>query len=232
MLTACPATPVSSLGTLADSATLGTPLHSLRAPLLSPLARGYRRCSPCHPLAHGFAVLRSRKSPSIDSARAQHPAWNKFKARCCRTDNSGIDEHKRNRYCVSDALTHVIIITAQCQNRPAYSALMKVVFGLAPQGGWGIPRGKEGKFFPFQPFNWLIISQSHFSRCEQFSLLTKTRPKSYTLTCSYSYFYGIPKIKSQMLKFRLVFLPRYQRDTKGHMFCLGIRNQPEKQAAI
>ena len=144
----------------------------------------------------------------------------------------GIDEHKRNRYCVSDALTHVCIITAQCQNCPAYSALMKVVFGLAPQGGWGIPRGKEGKFFPFQPFNWLIISQSHFSRCEQFSLLTKTRPKSYTLTCSYSYFYGIPKIKSQMLKFRLVFLPRYQRDTKGHMFCLGIRNQPEEQTAI
>ena len=66
-----------------------------QAPLLSPLARGYRRCSPWHTLAHGYAVLRSRKSPPIDSARAQHQAWNKFKARCCRTDNSGIDEHKR-----------------------------------------------------------------------------------------------------------------------------------------
>ena len=35
----------------------------------------------------------------------------------------GIDEHKRNRYCVSDALTHFSIITAQCQNCPALGSL-------------------------------------------------------------------------------------------------------------
>ena len=32
------------------------------------------------------------------------------------------------------------------------------------------------------------------------------------------YFYDILKIKSQMLKYRLVFLPHYQRNTKGHLF--------------
>ena len=35
-----------------------------------------------------------------------------------------------------------------------------------------------------------------------------------------------------MLKFRLIFLTRYQRSTKGHLFCLCIRNQPEEQTAI
>ena len=82
--------------------------------------------SPGHTLA-AVAVLRSLActSPPVAIARAQHQAWNKFKARCCRTDNSGIDEHGRNRYCVSDALTHVSIITAQCQNRPAYSVFLK-----------------------------------------------------------------------------------------------------------
>jgi hypothetical protein len=37
---------------------------------------------------------------------------------------------------------------------------------------------------------------------------------------------------SQMLKFRLIFLTRYQRSTKGHLFCLGIRNKPEEQTTI
>ena len=35
-----------------------------------------------------------------------------------------------------------------------------------------------------------------------------------------------------MLKFRLVILSRNQRSTKGHLFCLCIRNQPEEQTAI
>jgi hypothetical protein len=97
------------------------------------------------------AILRSLAcaSPPFAIARAQHQAWNKFKARCCRTEISGIDEHKRNRYCVSDALTHVSIITAQCHNRPAYSAFLKVVFRLAPQGGWGVLRGKQREKIPF-----------------------------------------------------------------------------------
>ena len=79
-----------------------------------------------HPPA-SVAILRSLAcaSPPVAIARAQHQAWNKFKARCCRIYSIGIDEHKRNRYCVSDALTHVSIITAQCQNPPAYSAFLK-----------------------------------------------------------------------------------------------------------
>ena len=100
------------------------------------------------------AILRSLAcaSPPIDSARAQHRAWDKFKARCCRIEYSGIDEHQRNRYCVSDALTHVIIITAQCQNRPAYSALMKVVFRTRSAGQLGDPESEtKGKIFLFNP---------------------------------------------------------------------------------
>lgn len=58
---------------------------------------------------------------------------------------SVIDEHKRNRYCVSDALTHVSIITAQCQNRPAYSAFLKAGLSHAPQGGWWGLRPRQGE---------------------------------------------------------------------------------------
>ena len=35
-----------------------------------------------------------------------------------------------------------------------------------------------------------------------------------------------------MLKFWLNFLPCYQRNTKCHLFCLSIRNQPEEQTTI
>ena len=96
----------------------------------------------------------------------------------------------------------------------------------------GSQEGKNGQFSLFQPFNWLIISQSHLSRCGKFSLLRNARPKYYILTCWYRCFYGTQKIMSQMLKFRLIFLTRYQRSTKGHLFCLCIRNQPEEQTTI
>ena len=35
-----------------------------------------------------------------------------------------------------------------------------------------------------------------------------------------------------MLKFWLNFLPCYQRNTKGHLFCLSIKNRSEEQTAI
>ncbi len=99
-------------------------------------------------------------SPPIVIARAQHPAWNKFKARCCRTNHSGIDEHKRNRYCVSDALTHVSIITAQCQNRPAYSAFNESEFVTRSAGQSGAPKRERMENFPF--FNPLMIDNQAF----------------------------------------------------------------------
>jgi hypothetical protein len=104
-----------------------------------------------HPPA-SVAILRSLAcaSPPIAIARAQHQAWNKFKARCCRIEISGIDEHKRNRYCVSDALTHVSIITAQCQNRPAYSAFDESEFVTRSAGRLGGPVTEtKGKNFLF-----------------------------------------------------------------------------------
>jgi hypothetical protein len=40
------------------------------------------------PTPASVAILRSLAcaSPPVAIARAQHQAWNKFKARCCRTD--------------------------------------------------------------------------------------------------------------------------------------------------
>ena len=121
----CPATPTSRLALTMTPLILC--LHFIpSAPRCFRCAQGYRCCGLGHTPA-SVAILRSLAcaSPPVAIARAQHQAWNKFKARCCRTDHSGIDEHGRNRYCVSDALTHVSIITAQCQNRPAYSAFLK-----------------------------------------------------------------------------------------------------------
>ncbi len=145
----CPATPASRLALTMTPLILSSTSFPPRPAVFAAL-RGIGAVSLGHTPA-SVAILCSLAcaSPPVAIARAQHPAWNKFKARCCRTDNSGIDEHKRNRYCVSDALTHVIIITAQCQNRPAYSAFLKVSLQHVSQGSRGLPRGKEWKIFPF-----------------------------------------------------------------------------------
>ena len=135
----CPATPIS---------TSFPPRPAVFAAL-----RGIGAVSLGHTPA-SVAILRSLAcaSPPVAIARTQHPAWNKFKARCCRTDNSGIDEHKRNRYCVSDALTYVCIITAQCHNRPAYSAFNKSEFVTRSAGRLGDPeRERRENFSLFNP---------------------------------------------------------------------------------
>lgn len=146
----CPATPASRLALTMTPLILC--LHFIpSAPSCFRFAQGYRCCEPWAPPS-SVAILRSLActSPPVAIARAQHQAWNKFKARCCRTDNSGIDEHKRNRYCVSDALTHVSIITAQCHNCPAYSAFNKSEFVTRSAGRLGDPVTEtKGKNFLF-----------------------------------------------------------------------------------
>ena len=121
----CPATPTSRLALTMTPLILC--LHFIpSAPRCFRCAQGYRCCEPwTHSSLCRHPALPCLRFTAHRHRQSQHQAWNKFKARCCRTDNSGIDEHKRNRYCVSDALTHVSIITAQCQNRPAYSAFLK-----------------------------------------------------------------------------------------------------------
>lgn len=159
MLTACPATPVSSPGTLADSATLGTPLHSLCAPLLSPLARGYRRCSPWHTLAHGYAVLRSRKSPPIDSARAQNRRKIEISPQFCRIIFYTSVEHENSRpKCAHETesafrfIGHTLAILPPIRwGYPAYSAKSKsgLRFALRRAVG-GSCQTDQRENFPFE----------------------------------------------------------------------------------
>ena len=84
---------------------------------------------------------------------------------------SGADTRERNRILHRGSLTHVSDFTAQSPCSPCTFRKRKGSFTdllrRAVGGSFGGDKGKKFNFFPFEPFNPLIISRCYFLKTEQ-----------------------------------------------------------------